>query len=352
MIRCSSLSLHLVALTAFVAGVAFAPCPARAQDDGTAPPAASAAGTPEKPKGAPDYDKEGDYSRKVKHNQFSRQWRVHLPKGFQKGHPVPLIIALHGMGSNGEQMEMLTGFTAMSDKEGFAVVYPEGNMRIWLFVGGLSPLRREDGKQRGVDDVGFIRSIMDELTACGVADPKRIYATGISNGGYMSNRLALDLADRLAAIAPVSGTLSNAQKSAIQNGRAIPVLYIHGTDDGVVGYDGKDQITHGKASLSAEELVAGWVKRNGGDEKPVVDTLPDKADDGMTVERRTYSPSEEKKDGAKVVFLRVIGGGHTWPGMPGMEHLGKTCRDFNASETIWQFFKECRLPDASPSAKK
>lgn len=344
--------LSCVWMTAFLlgAGGLFRAPSVGAQGDGAAPPAEKVEG-PQKPKDAPDYDKGGDYTRKVKHNQYSRKWSVHLPKGFRKGTPVPLVIALHGMGSNGEQMEMLSGFSEISDREGFAVAYPEGNMRIWLFVGGLSPLKREDGKPRGIDDVGFIRDIMDELVACGVADPRRIYATGISNGGYMSNRLALDLGDRLAAIAPVCGTLSNTQKDDLQQGRAVPVLYIHGTADTVVGYDGKDKITNGKASLSAEELVEGWAKRNGCAEKPAVDTLPDRAEDGMTVERRTYAPPDDRKDGAKVIFLRVIGGGHTWPGKSGMERLGATCLDFDASETIWEFFKGCRLTEASATSE-
>ena len=129
--------------------------------------------------------------------------------------------------------------------------------------------------------------------------------------------------------------------------RAMPVLYFHGTDDKIVGIDGTDFITKGKHSQSADELVAWWAKTNGCVTPPRVEKLPDiVANDGTTVERRTFPPGPS---GAPVVYYQITGGGHTWPGGSFQPEfmLGKTCKDIDASALIWQFFAEHSLPAAN-----
>ncbi len=254
-----------------------------------------------------------------------RTYRFHMGKEAKK--PAPLVIALHGMGSNGQQTELMTGFNDIADKKGFAVAYPDGENKIWKY-------------QSGSEDVEFIKNLIDALVKSGEADPKRVYATGISNGAYMSNRLACDLSDKLAAIAPVAGTMLKLM--ALKAPRAMPVAYFHGTEDGICGYDGADRFSKRKMSLSAEDLVAWWAKANGAAEKPEVEKLEDKADAGTTVERWTY-----KSETAPVVFYKITGGGHTWPGSkaPLEKLLGKTTKDINASELIWEFFSKYKLPE-------
>lgn len=273
--------------------------------------------------------KPGDHERTMEHGGLTRTYRLHVPKDF-KDKPVPLVMVIHGLGATGKITETLTGFTPLADKKGFAVVYPDGEKRFWDYLTDK--------------DVKFLTALMNQLTKEGLADEKRIYFTGISNGGYMSNRMGWDLSDKIAAIAPVCGTISKAQAEKAKPGRHLPVLCIHGTEDTIVGYNGKDFITRKEMSLGAEDQVRWWAKKNGCEEKPKVEELPDTAKDGTKVERQTFA----SKDGADVILYKVIGGGHTWPGgsVQPKVMLGKTSQQFNASEVIWDFFAKHPLPKA------
>src|SRR5262245_26364613 len=150
-----------------------------------------------------------------KHNGHDRTYILHLPKGY-KNDPVPLVVALHGAASNGAQTERLTGFDRIADEKGFAVVYPDGLERIWRYT--------ELMDRKGIDDIGFIVALVDKLVKDKVADPKRVYATGISNGAYMSNALAARHADTFAAIAPVAGTFVRLPGDRPKPARPVPVL--------------------------------------------------------------------------------------------------------------------------------
>ncbi|MBI2901630.1 MAG: esterase [Planctomycetes bacterium] len=257
------------------------------------------------------------------HSGQTRTYRLHMSKNATG--PLPLVVALHGAMSSGRQMQALTKFDALADEKGFAVVYPDGLKRIWRFA-------------ESDTDVGFLTALIDHLIEKGIADTSRIYVTGISNGALMAHRLACDRADRIAACATVAGTTMPALLEKLKPSKPVPLLYIHGTDDPVLGYDGTDRFTKRRMSLGAEEFVAWWAKKNGCGEKPEVEALPDRADDGTTVERRTYG------GGAPVVFYRIAGGGHTWPGGPGTENriLGRTCKDLDASAAMWEFFAKYR----------
>jgi polyhydroxybutyrate depolymerase len=289
----------------------------------------------------------------------TRSYRLHLPPGFEQGKPVPLVIALHGAGGNGLIMEVLTGFDQVADANGFAVVYPDGELGMWrIWPGGRGAAKgkiadrikaaREEAKEPGASasaDVDFMKALIDELIAKQVADRRRVYVTGISNGGYFSSLLACDLGDRIAAIAPVAGTFAKFAASEAKPPRPVPVLYFHGTEDRIVGIDGVDRFTKRENSLSADDYVAWWVKQNSCRGEPRVDSLADAKSDGTKVERLTHAAG--KAGGAPVVYYKIIGGGHTWPGGSFQPEglLGKTCRDVDASRVIWEFFKDFELPE-------
>ena len=286
--------------------------------------------------------------RTIEHGGKQRTYRLHVPSGFTKAKPVPLVIVLHGFGANGKITEVLTGFTPLADKHGFAVVYPDGLLSMWRFwepEGPVAKTKIARAKAARADDVGFIEHMIEQLIKEGVADRRRVYVTGISNGAYMTHRLACDLGDKIAAIAPVSGTMAKPMSESLKPPRPIPVVYFHGTDDKIVGVEGTDLFSKRAISLSADDVVAWWAKHNGCATEPQVEMLADKADDGTTVECKTFTAG---KSGAPVTFYEIYGGGHTWPGgnLQPEALLGKTSLDINASEIIWEFFSKFSLPES------
>jgi polyhydroxybutyrate depolymerase len=280
---------------------------------------------------------------------LARTYLLRLPdaEGPDSPSAVPLVLVLHGAACDGRITEVLTGMSPLADAKGFAVVYPDAENRLWKFWEPADKSAERAGR-RG-DDGGFLLAIVDQLIADGRVDRRRVYVTGISNGAYMATRLACDLADRIAAIAPVAGTMPKLLADAASPARPMPVLYIHGDADRIVGSDGRDFLSRAKLSLSAGEFVAWWAKANGCGADCTTEDLPDAADDGTTVRLHRHAAGD---GGAPVVYYAVAGGGHTWPGgSPQPEFLlGKTCRDFVASAVIWEFFAGQGLPTEAPAA--
>ncbi len=172
----------------------------------------------------------GDYQRSLPFGGFDRGYLLHLPPGYGGATPVPLVVDLHGFTSNAVQQRGISGMAAVSDAAGFAVVYPDGVMNAWnakLCCGN-----------QGVDDVAFIRAVVDAVAAEVVVDRRRVYATGLSNGGAMSHRLACDAADVFAAAAPMAFPLADVPAVGCQPSRSIPVLTVMGLTDMLVRYDG------------------------------------------------------------------------------------------------------------------
>lgn len=262
-----------------------------------------------------------------------RTYRVHIPRSFNSSAHLPLVIALHSGQSSGLEMEEITGLSELGERKGFICVYPNA---IGLYKGKLY---WNDGRVPEVDDVGFISALIDELIAKLGVDPRRIYVTGISNGASMTNRIGLNLADKIAAIAPVAGTIGFKGKTWWRRSRPVPMVYFHGTDDLLAYYRGGSVGTYRGSGLSAEKFVEWWAQQNSCKDQPQIQILPDRVRDGTHVTRISYTGCQ---DGADVVFYRIDGGGHTWPG--GRDWLpetigGKLSGNVNASMTMWEFFQ-------------
>ncbi len=279
----------------------------------------------------------GDHVRHIVVGERKRTYIVHVPVEYDAKKPTPVVLALHGAGMNGSMMVWFTGLNKTSDTKGFIVVYPSGtgtgSFLTWN-AGGLIGRFKDER----VDDVDFISKLLDELATLVNVDEKRVYACGMSNGGMMSYRLAVELSERIAAIAPVGGTMAT---DIGEPKRSVPVMHFHGTKDEIVPYGPPIGTTQSFVRLKGvEDSVLTWVKSNGCDEKPLTDTLS-KEGDKMKVTRRTYSGS---KDGADVVLVAIEGGGHTWPGrqLP-IAFLGRTARNISANELIWEFFQKYSL---------
>jgi polyhydroxybutyrate depolymerase len=188
-----------------------------------------------------------------------------------------------------------------------------------------------------VDDVGFVRALLDDLAKVANIDSKRVFATGMSNGGIISYRLASELSDRIAAIAPVGGPMGTETCSPK---RPVSVIHFHGTDDDFAPFKGGKgtRSISGTNFFSVEHSIKAWVKADGCPKEPVVTKLPDNADDGMTVTKEVYGPG---RDGAEVLLVEIEGGGHTWPGQePRVRFLGKSTKDISANDMMWEFFEK------------
>jgi len=284
-----------------------------------------------------------DYSSSISSGGLERTYTIHIGSSYDKARPTPLLIVLHGGGGTGQGMVKLTGFNAVADREDFIVVYPDGFEKHWNDGRGV----QWQAQTENVDDVGFISALIDHLSDELSIDAKRIYVTGISNGGMMSHRLGCELSQKIAAIAPVASNIPVNMASVWAPSRPVPVLIINGTDDPLERWDG-GEIRLGRNTfgivLSVADTVKFWVGKDQCSPSPTIRQLPDKdPSDGTMVRKEVYGGCQ---DGAEVVLYAVEGGGHTWPG--GLQYLtpviiGKTSRDFNASEVIWQFFKEHQL---------
>ena len=259
-----------------------------------------------------------------------RTYQLHVPAGLE--HPSGLVVNLHAAGATGRDQEALTHYDSVADAHGFVAVYPDGIDLSWADGRGASLPDRQ-----GIDDVGFIAALVGQITNDYGIDPGRVYATGLSAGAFMANRLACDRADLFSAIAPVAGTLG--VNVGCSPSRPVAVLQTSGTLDPVVPFDGGTMTGRGGTSdvLSAPAMVDRWRQLDGCQSGPAQDTLPDTGD-GIGTQRLTYSPCA---GGTTVVFMRVDGGGHTWPGAPEIlpvQAVGSASHAFDASEASWEFF--------------
>jgi polyhydroxybutyrate depolymerase len=281
------------------------------------------------------------------HNKLIRSFHIHFPEKYRKSVQLPLVIALHGKGGEGESMRLVTrrGFDNLADSEGFIAVYPDGIEKGWN-DGRMDEESNDRAHRENIDDVGFISELIDRMIKDYNIDPKRVYVTGISNGAIMSYRLACEISSKITAIAPVDGNIPYLLSDECVPSKPVSVLAINNVDDPLVPYEGGEIWGHfrrvklGKV-LSVNESISFWVRRNKCSEIPFIDQEPDRdPSDGTRVLRKEFTKG---MDGTEVILYKIDGGGHTWPG--GLQYLpawliGKTSRDIDANVVIWTFFKK------------
>jgi polyhydroxybutyrate depolymerase len=257
-----------------------------------------------------------DYT--ITHDGLQREYILYVPATYTGDEAVPLLFNFHALGSNAQQQVAFGDFRPIADRDGFLVAHPQGTendqgVNFWNFGA------------EGVDDVGFTAAMIDSIAAEYNIDRDRVYSTGMSNGGFFSHHLAGLLSDEIAAIASVSGSMTEPMVDLSNPVHPTPVMQIHGTTDPVVPYDGNP------VYLSVAEVLEYWVGYNNCNPTPIITQVPDpNPDNPITVEYFVYEGGD---NGVTVEHFKVIGGTHAWPRITG-EGEGN---DIDASEEIWKF---------------
>lgn len=263
----------------------------------------------------------------IQHNGITRDYRLYVPAMYSVATPVPLVFNLHGYTSDNVAQEFYGDFRPIADTANFIIVHPNGtfdqNGDRWWNAFDIP----------GVNDVGFISAIIDEVSGNFSIDQNCIYSTGMSNGGFMSYELACALGNRIAAVASVTGTMTNNKLNSCNPVKPTPAMQIHGTLDPTVPYAGNAQYG------AIEDVVDFWVNQTGSNTNPQFTAVPNiNTTDGCTAEHYVYSGG---LNNTSVEFYKIINGAHTWPGAP--VSFATTNQDFDASTEIWRFFRQYKL---------
>jgi polyhydroxybutyrate depolymerase len=287
----------------------------------------------------------GNHDFHLRVGGLERHYVLHVPRK-TAAHPA-VVLNFHGGGANAREQQRYARMDALADREGFIVVYPDGTgpvrERFLTWNAGTCCGAAAGGQ---VDDVAFVRTLLEDLGGRVDYDATRVYATGLSNGAMMSYRLAAELPERIAAIAPVAGSMALARFSAT---RGVPVMHIHSVDDGRALYNGglgaPFPITGSRVlHPPVEERLAEWARVNGcGPEPEAKERREWKTAAGV---RHTATLLEWPGCRAETALWKLTGAGHVWPGGV-LDYLtwllGPGTRVIDANEEMWRFFSRHKL---------
>jgi len=330
---------------------------------------------------------------KVTVDDVDRTFVVRLPRGYNAQQHYPVVILLHGMNQDTDDMERLTRFNELADKDGVIAVYPlalHGRWNIGVHAeerrempmgprrrrygggypgggggypgggypggggggypgGGGNQQPREEHRPAQADDIAFFNSMIDQLTSKFSADPTRIYAAGLSEGGFMSLRLGCALSDRIAAVAAVGASMP--KNMVCVPSRPVSLVMIDGTSDPIVPYGGGTEHNLQLKTISAEDSAKAWAKIDRCNEKPAQSKESGHGKGSMETKVQSFSGCGED---ASVILYSIKGAGNTWPGGEQYEAenaVGKTSADPNANEVIWAFLVTKKLPGKNSSGQ-
>ncbi len=267
----------------------------------------------------------GTHDRTIISGGVERQYTLHVPPSYTGEEAVPVVLNIHGLGSNAGQQAAFSGLPGKSDEAGFVLVMPQarGEPALWSAFKANSA------------DVLFVSLLLDDLERRLCVDSDRVYSTGLSMGAMISARLACDLSGRIAAIAPVAGF---AMPRDCSSERAVSIVAFHGTDDPILPFDGGPVGLPGIdfTVRSVGEAMADWAVHDGCIGGPKVELVTEH------VRRLTFDGCD---GGATVELYVVEGGGHTWPdGTLEAEFVSATTREISANDLMWDFFQAHPMP--------
>lgn len=294
----------------------------------TAPPADATVPATDEPQ--TEYSA-GDHPMSMNYDGMERTYVMHIPPRPDASQPAALVLAFHGVGLNASEMMRISGLSAQADRAGFIAVYPEGTGDTKSWNGGhcCGTAARDN-----VDDIGFVRALIRELSASLPIDPGQIYATGFSNGAIFTYRLACELSDVIAAFGPVSATPVEEDLQACAPKRAVPILHFHGTADDPNPYNG-GLSAGGFRFVSVSEAIGFWVNFNGCSAQPQSST-------SGSIQHDIYSGC---KPGSAVELYTIKGGKHAWPGGEAVnQKMGEPNMEISATQIMWAFFLAHPMP--------
>jgi polyhydroxybutyrate depolymerase len=265
-----------------------------------------------------------------------RTYLVHSPLNRLSSGRLPVVLAFHGGGSNAEAMMQFSGLNEKADQAGFLAVYPNGTGRYkgrYTWNAGNCCAYAQWNR---VDDVSFVKAMLEELDRSYLIDRSRVYATGMSNGGMMAYRLASEMAGSIAAIAPVAGAMATEECSPSE---PVSVIHFHGREDKFAPFDGG----RGERSLlpidhySVEHSIEAWLEANECGPEPLEEDLLT-GESGDRVLKRRYGPG---RSCSEIVVYIIENGGHTWPGrLSPLRMLGRSTLEISANDLMWEFFEK------------
>ena len=253
---------------------------------------------------------------------FNRYYRIYVPERREPGPVAPLVLAFHGVGQNSKEMRASSGLDQAAEQYGFIVVYLQAAMGAWDVFGDLSEL--------GLDEIGYVREVIDRVTARYVVDRHRIIAVGLSNGGVFSQRLGCVLSNRIVGFVSVAATMPHRLAEECQPDHRVSALYLVGTADTQFPIEGSNVLR------SLDEAMDLWARVDGCDGRRERSAWPDLTAD----DTRVYWSRYKGCDGGTRVWLdSIVGGGHTWPdaAIPASPSWGPTSHDVSANAEIARF---------------
>jgi polyhydroxybutyrate depolymerase len=309
----------------------------------------------------------GSYVFTLTFDGLHRDYRVHVPPAAQYGQPLPMVLNLHGATQNGQLEELTSDMDANADQHGYLVVYPDGTRISKVLTPDPVAKNAQYGWNAGeccglpvtkkVNDVGFLEKVIADVAARTPVNLRRVYMTGISNGGMMAYAMAAEASDHVAAISSVSGQV---ELPTIHPTRAVPTMEFHSVNDPVARFDGTPN-QNPLLVLSVMQGIKQWANADGCATTPHDGTeivgAAGSISAGETATPITYTHC---RSGSEVALWRFTGSGHVWPGSPLnmgpkknwiLAGVGRGIIIVNANEVMWQFFSHYELParDIAPT---
>lgn len=262
----------------------------------------------------------------LQHNETKRRYIVYTPKNYDPASEskYPVVFNFHGSGMTPAEQMLYTQMNRTADKYGFVVVYPKGINEDWNVGFGTS-------YKNGTDDIGFTEALLNQIEKDYKIDSKRVFATGLSRGGFFCHRIAAELPHRFSAVAGIGATLPDSVAFYHKSKKEVGVLIVHGKADKVVNYEGK-----AGGYYSALNSYHYWKTDSPAKEtESKIDRIPH---DNTSVE--ILASRSGKK---RVVLISIENGGHTWPGADDFNiglPIGLTSKEIDINEYMWEFFSK------------